>query len=90
MMNTDFKVICGIMAEIWTENREDARFARALEFGDLGYPFAYAVDKNIVEESTSMKDLILGAWDTTLGLLDMEDIGYRDYNHFLSVFNGAF
>lgn len=83
-METEFKVRCEILSDLWLNYRNDAEFSEFIEYNDLGLPLAYAISSGIVENTEKAMGFINEAWALLLAGLDIEeDTGFEDLDDLL-------
>lgn len=75
-MATDFSGKCEILADLWTEYRNDEQFYALIQFADLGMPLAYLIHEGIVERTDQTEDYVNQAWDLLLQILEIKDTGF--------------
>jgi hypothetical protein len=72
---TPFSDVVNILAEFWMDYREAEPAKDLLQYGDLGFPLAYAIAEGIVESSPLAEQYIKEIWELLLSMLDIEDNG---------------
>lgn len=77
MIVTDFRDICKILGELYTNYKEDEEFKDFIEFNDLGLPLAYFVGENLCEVSDDGARYITETWNLFLAGLDIKDTGWN-------------
>jgi len=75
---TPFSRKIAILAELWMDYREEQGYKDLLEYGDLGFPLAYAFYNEIAVPNEIAKMYIDELWDLLLAGLDIEDSGDFD------------
>ena len=76
MEETSFENKCDILADLWTEYREDVEFDDFMAYNDLGLPLAYAIAYKIVEPTDTAKRYVNEAFALFLELLGITDNGF--------------
>lgn len=75
---TAFENKCEILAELWTEYRNDVEFADLMEYSDLGFPLAYSFAYKIVEPTDRAKRYVEEVFALFLEVLGIQDNGYEN------------
>lgn len=70
---TNFDTICSILAELWSNYKQDKDFKDFIEYNDLGLPLAFLIDSDMVEPSQIAKDYVLETWQILLSALGVDD-----------------
>jgi hypothetical protein len=73
---TPFSNRVAILAELWMDFREEPGYTDLMEYGDLGFPLAYAIYNEIVKPTELAEKYIDELWDLLLAGLDLEDSRY--------------
>jgi hypothetical protein len=76
--STTFESKCDILAEVFTEMKNDADWVDFFEYNDLGLPLAYLLSTDIVKSTPKAQILV----EETFALMlesagDVEDIGFE-------------
>jgi len=74
---TPFSSRVEILSQLWIEYRSDSGFEMLLEYGDLGFPLAYAINGGIVESTPMAEQHINEIWEMFMASLDLEDTGFE-------------
>ena len=74
---TDYPVKIEILAELWTDYREEEAFTELFGYADLGFPIAYALDHGIVETTDAAEGYIDETFALLLETLGVEDAGFE-------------
>lgn len=75
---TPFSNKCDILAELWTEYKNDVQFDDFFDYNDLGLPLAYAISAQIVQSSKIAEDFINETFALFLDVLGIEsDTGFE-------------
>lgn len=82
---TDYRTKVEILADVWMDYRDDEGFAELIQFADLGFPLAYAIDNGIVENSDQAEGLIQQTFELLIKLLDIQDTGFENMNDMFDV-----
>ena len=72
---TPFSNKVAILAELWMDFREEPGYTDLMEYGDLGFPLAYAIYNEIAKPTELAEKYIEEIWDLLLAGLDLEDSG---------------
>ena len=75
---TPFETKCGILSELWMDYRDDVNFDDLFNYGDLGFPIAYAIENGIVEETDKARAFIDELFDLLVSSMGLEDEGFED------------
>lgn len=70
---TSFETVCSILAELWSNYKQDEDLEDFMEYNDLGLPLAFLIDSNLVDASPMAKDLVLETWEIFLGALGLDN-----------------
>lgn len=70
---TDFKTICSILSELWSNYKQDKDLKDFIEYNDLGLPLAFLIDADMVEPSDLAKGYVVETWQIFLSALGLED-----------------
>jgi len=73
---TAFGTKAQILADLWTDYRDDVEFRDFTEYNDLGLPLAYAIANGIVDVSPMAEQFINETFALLLASLSVEDTGY--------------
>jgi hypothetical protein len=85
MMTTTFFNKANILADLWTDYRDDEDFQDFIVYNDLGLPLAYALANNIIEENELVENFINETFSLLLlGLEIKEDTGFEVLEDVLS------
>jgi hypothetical protein len=75
---TTFENKCEILAELWTEYKNDTQFEDFFSYNDLGLPLAYAVSTQIVKSTKLAEEFINETFALLLDVLGIEsDTGFE-------------
>ena len=84
-MTTTFFNKANILADLWTDYRDDEDFQDFIVYNDLGLPLAYALANNIIEENELVENFINETFSLLLlGLEIKEDTGFEVLEDVLS------
>ena len=72
---TPFSNKVAVLAELWIDYREEPGYTDLMEYGDLGFPLAYAIYNDIAKPTELAQKYIEELWDLLLAGLDIEDDG---------------
>lgn len=70
---TSFETICSILAELWSNYRQDKELSDFIEYNDLGLPLAFLIDANLVDASPIAKEYVVETWQILLAALGLEN-----------------
>lgn len=82
-MKTELNNKCGILAELWSNYRDDEDFQDFIEYNDLGLPMAYLVAEELVSINEKGKIYINETFDLFIDSLGIKDEGFEDLNQVL-------
>lgn len=77
MEQTSYSNKCQILADLWTDYRDDEEFTDFIEYNDLGLPLAYAIANGIVEDNQIAQGFVLETFRLLLAGLEIEDSGFE-------------
>lgn len=81
---TDFSNICRILADLYSNYKEDVGFREFIEFNDLGLPLAYMTSENLCDVTSDGEKYIAETWQLFLASLNIEDEGFESLDELLS------
>ena len=70
---TSFETMCSILAELWSNYRQDKELSDFIEYNDLGLPLAFLIDANLVDASPVAKEYVIETWQILLAALGLEN-----------------
>ena len=70
---TRFETMCSILAELWSNYRQDKELSDFIEYNDLGLPLAFLIDANLVDASPVAKEYVVETWQILLAALGLEN-----------------
>lgn len=70
---TSFETMCSILAELWSNYRQDKELEDFTEYNDLGLPLAFLIDSNLVDASPMAKSYVVETWEIFLAALGLEN-----------------
>ena len=70
---TSFETICSILAELWSNYKQDKQLKDFIEYNDLGLPLAFLIDSSLVDASPIAKEYVIETWQIFLAALGLED-----------------
>lgn len=79
----DFDTKAAIVAECWMVVRKQDAWAQLLEFGDLGFPLAYAHDNKLVTLEDKAIGFVEEVYTVMIASLDIPDEDYADFEALL-------
>jgi len=65
--------MCSILAELWSNYRQDKELSDFIEYNDLGLPLAFLIDANLVDASPVAKEYVVETWQILLAALGLEN-----------------
>jgi len=81
---TDFSNICIILAQLYSDYKEDPGFREFIEFNDLGLPLAYLEKENLCNVTGDGEKYIAETWQLFLASLNLEDEGFESLDEVLA------
>lgn len=78
-MENTFENKITILGEVWDSARDDPAFQEMLEWHDFTFPLAWSISHKMAISTPKSVVFINGAYAALLGLLDIEDGIYEDY-----------
>lgn len=82
---TDFETRCFILAELWTDHRNNNKFSDFFDYNDIALPLAFMIDQKIVEANEVGIRYIDETWELLCEALSIEDTGFDDLSQMLSI-----
>ena len=70
---TSFETMCSILAELWSNYRQDKELSDFIQYNDLGLPLAFLIDANLVDASPVAKEYVIETWQILLAALGLEN-----------------
>ena len=86
---TDFSNICIILAQLYSEYKEDPGFREFIEFNDLGLPLAYMTAENLCDVTSDGEKYIAETWQLFLASLKLDDEGFESLDEVLAAVDRA-
>lgn len=87
---TSFETVCSILAELWSNYRQDKGLSDFIEYNDLGLPLAFLIDAQMVDASPVAKEYVLETWQIFLAALGLEnDIEWKSLDQIFKYSEGA-
>jgi hypothetical protein len=80
MEETTFENKCAILSELWMDERDAEDLQDLFNYGDLGFPLAYAIANGIVEETDKARSFVEETFDLLISSYGLEDEGFEDYD----------
>lgn len=69
----NYQTICSILAELWSDYRDNQDLKEFISYNDLGLPLAYALAEGLVEEITeSGQKYVIETFELLLGALNVD------------------
>ena len=81
---TDFSNICIILAELYSDYKEDPGFVEFISFNDLGLPLAYLEKENLCNVTGEGEKYITETWEIFLASLNLDDQGFESLDEVLA------
>lgn len=79
----DFDTKAAIVSECWMVVRKQEAWSQLLEFGDLGFPLAYAHDNKLVVLEDKGRGFVEEIYTVMVASLDIPDEDYADFEALL-------
>jgi hypothetical protein len=86
---TDFSNICRILADLYSNYKEDVGFREFIEFNDLGLPLAYLTAENLCDVTNDGEKYIAETWQLFLASLSLDDEGFESLDEVLAAAESA-
>jgi hypothetical protein len=86
---TDFSNICRILADLYSNYKEDVGFREFIEFNDLGLPLAYLTAENLCDVTNDGEKYIAETWQLFLASLSLDDEGFESLDEVLAAADSA-
>lgn len=84
--STPYSSRCEILADLWTNYKQDEEFLDFVEYNDLGLPLAYAIANGIISSSDIAENFINETFDLLLAGLEIdEDTGFENLDDILGL-----
>ena len=81
---TDFTNQIKILAELYSNYRDDKGFADFIEFNDLGLPLAYFANEGLVTLNEDAMRYVAETFELFIGSLGIEDTGFTTLDEMLN------
>lgn len=75
-----------ILADLWSNYREDENFTDFIQYNDIGLPLAYVLNNGIIRTTAQADKFVNETFDLLLSSLEVTDTGFDDLD---SVFMAA-
>ena len=82
-MTTTYENKTAILADLWTNYRDEEAFAELFEYADLSFPIAFAVFHGIVDTTERAQSLIDEAFGLLLEVVGVDDDGFDSLDDLL-------
>ncbi len=82
-MTNSFYNKVGILADLWSNYKEDKSFRDFIEYNDLGLPLAYFIDTGLVVANEDAKPFIHETYELLLASLDVDDEEYTSLDEMM-------
>ena len=86
--STPFSSRCEILADLWSNYRDEEEFQDFIRYSDLGLPFAYGVSTEILfvdDPDSPAYQIIDETWDLFISGLGLKDIGFETLDDILTL-----
>jgi hypothetical protein len=81
---TDFSNQIKILAELYSNYKDDKGFADFIEFNDLGLPLAYFANEGLATLSEDAMRYVAETFELFIGSLGIEDTGFTTLDEMLN------
>jgi hypothetical protein len=81
---TDFTNQIKILAELYSNYRDDKGFADFVEFNDMGLPLAYFANEGLVTLNEDAMRYVAETFELFIGSLGIEDTGFTTLDEMLN------
>ena len=85
MKTMEFDNKARVTAEAWMLVRDSEVWDEIVQYGDLGFPLAYAHVANLAKLDDEGKKLVLDVYDIIVKSLEVPDEYYKDFEAMLDV-----
>ena len=75
-----------ILADLWSNYRDDENFTDFIQYNDIGLPLAYVLSNGIIRTTAQADKFVNETFDLLLSSLEVTDTGFDDLD---SVFMAA-
>lgn len=76
MTATSYENKVDILADLWTNYREEEAFADMFAYGDISFPLAFMLKAGIVDTTERAEGFINEAFDILLDVVGLDDEGF--------------
>jgi hypothetical protein len=85
--DTPFNKRCEILADLWTNYRNDEQFVDFVKYNDLALPFAYAIANDFVDVSSAKAfvPFIDEGWNLLLAGIGVDDDNFDNLDELLRI-----
>ena len=84
MTETTFETKCKILADLWTDYKNNEDFQDFIDYNDLGLPMAYFICYGIVDVNPTAQKFVDETWNLFLRGLGLDDTGFASLDQLLS------
>jgi hypothetical protein len=82
--STTYENKVAIMADLWTNYREEDAFSELFEYADLSFPLAFALFHNMIDTTDSVEKVVSEAFALLLDVLGVEDVAFEKLDTLLA------
>ena len=83
MAQTDFSNKVSILADLYSNYKNDSHLKDFVEYNDLGLPLAFLAVEGLAEITQEGSEYIEETWLLLIASLDIEDTGFEDLDSLL-------
>lgn len=83
MAQTEFSKRVSILAELYTNYKQDPHLKDFVEYNDLGLPLALLAVEGLAEITSAGSEYINETWLLLIASLEIEDTGFEDLDSVL-------
>lgn len=89
MTATSYENQVAILADLWTNYREEEAFAELFEFADLSFPLAFALFHGMIDTTEAVQNLVGETFRLLLEVLSIvEDEGFQNLDEVFATAGG--
>jgi len=77
-MKTTFENMCNILAELWSNFRDDEQMQDFIEYNDLGLPMAYFLAEELVTINPKGMPYVTETFSLFMDALEITDQGFTE------------
>jgi hypothetical protein len=79
-MATTFSNKVEILAELWSNYKDNDEFTDFIEYNDLGLPLAYLIKENLCTVTSQGESYIEETFDLLIESVSLDDTGFESLN----------